>query len=150
MFYAISLLIASGPSSEIVVELGALCSLLGIIAGAIAWIGGLVKQAKQRQWGWFIGTIFFGIVCLAIYLLVVPEAPAYQVYQPKQDYQPGLQHESVYYYQPQPYQEPVHSNSPQQTYGASSQQTYQEMEQPESYQEAMKPEFYQEQRPPDA
>jgi hypothetical protein len=157
VFYALSLLLANVSSSSTLAALGTVCSLLGTVAGLIAWIGGLVKQARQRRWGWFVCTFLFGLLCLAIYLIVVPEAPSYRVYQPGQDYQPGRQRDyqpqpqqdAPYYYQPQPYQEPVPNDVPPQMYDAVPQQTYQEMVQPGSYQEAMKPEFYQERGQPE-
>ncbi|SRR5258707_4579439 len=151
VFYALSLLLANISSSSTLAVLGAVFSLLGTVAGLIAWIGGLVKQARQRRWGWFVCTFLFGLLCLAIYLIVVPEVPSYRVYQPgrQRDYQPQPQQDAPYYYQPQPYQEPVPVDAPPQVYGAVPQQTYQKMVQPESYQEAMKPEFYQERGQPE-
>ncbi|HEU5383438.1 MAG TPA: hypothetical protein VFV38_49180 [Ktedonobacteraceae bacterium] len=71
------------------------------VIGLIAWICGLIKQAQQQEWAWFICTLLFGSLCLLIYLLAVPErtqyvVPAYApVYPPMQQYQS---------YQPQPHQ----------------------------------------------
>jgi hypothetical protein len=136
-------LTALNASSEALTVVGTAFSLLGAVTGLIALIGGLIKQAKRRQWGWFVCTILFGVLCLVIYLIVVPDAPAYRVYQPKQDYQPQAQphRESEYYYQPQPYQEGERREPSQ---------TYQELVQPESYQEATRPEFYEGQRRSDS
>ncbi len=133
-------LTALNASSETLATLGTAFSLLGAVTGLIALIGGLIKQAKRRQWGWFVCTILFGVICLVIYLIVVPDAPAYRVYQPKQDYQPQPHRESEYYYQSQPYQESERREPSQ---------TYQELVAPESYQEATRPEFYEGQQRPD-
>ena len=126
-FDAIYALTALNASSESLVALGTAFSLLGAVTGLIALIGGLIKQAKRRQWGWFVCTILFGVLCLVIYLIVVPDAPTYRVYQPKQDYQPQPHRESEYYYRSQPYQEVEQRESSQ------------------PYQEATRPEFYEEQ-----
>jgi len=148
-------LTALNASSETLAVVGTAFSLLGAVIGLIALIGGLIKQAKRRQWGWFVCTILFGVLCLIIYLIVVPDAPAYRVYQPKQDYQPQPHRESEYYYQPQPYQERERSEASQPSQEREhreASQTYQELVQPESYQEATRPEFYEERRrsdPPD-
>jgi flagellar biosynthesis/type III secretory pathway M-ring protein FliF/YscJ len=158
-------LTALNASSETLTVVGTAFSLLGAVTGLIALIGGLIKQAKRRQWGWFVCTILFGVLCLVIYLIVVPDALAYRVYQPKQDYQPQPHRESEYYYRPQPSQEREYREASQPSqereYREASQpsqereyreasQTYQEMVQPESYQEATRPEFYEEQRRSDS
>lgn len=60
------------------------------VLGLIAWIGALITQGKQQQWGWFICTLLFGGLVLLIYLIAVPESspswpvPGYgQVSQPQ-------------------------------------------------------------------
>jgi drug/metabolite transporter (DMT)-like permease len=69
--------------------------LAASVLGVIAWIGVLIKQGKQEQWGWFICTLLFGGIVLLIYLIAVPEnspqlpLPGYgQVYQPQPPTQP--------------------------------------------------------------
>lgn len=47
--------------------------LTASVLGLIAWIGALVNQGKQQQWGWFICTLLFGGIVLLIYLIAVPE-----------------------------------------------------------------------------
>jgi membrane protease YdiL (CAAX protease family) len=80
--------------------IGTAISVLLVIAasvlGVIAWIGALIKQAKQEQWGWFICTLLFSGIVLLIYLIVVSEnspqlpLPGYgQVYQPQSPTQPS-------------------------------------------------------------
>lgn len=85
---------SSSTVGGIALALGILAVLAGSILGIVAWIGGLVKQAQQQQWAWFICTLIFGIFCLVIYLIAVPEQPRYvlqgylPVYPPMQPYQP--------------------------------------------------------------
>lgn len=64
--------------------------LTGSVLGLIAWIGTLINQGKQEQWGWFVCTLLFGGIVLLIYLIAIPErlplslAPGYgQVFQPQ-------------------------------------------------------------------
>lgn len=92
----------------------------------IAWLGTMVKQAKRQQWGWFICTILFGLICTWIYLIAEPEVlePMVPVY--KRPYQPE---EPVY----QPY-----------TQGYAAQQSA--SLQPEVYQEGEKQYQYLEQQ----
>ena len=54
--------------------------LVGGVLGTIAWIGTLVKQGKQEQWGWLVCTLFFSGISTLIYLIVVPETPQYVEY----------------------------------------------------------------------
>jgi hypothetical protein len=55
------------------IVLAALFILAGSVLLLIAWIGMLVKQAKQQQWTWFICTILFSWIAMLIYLIKVPE-----------------------------------------------------------------------------
>lgn len=143
VLYALSMITSSAASAD--TTIGSLFSVPAAIIGLVAWIGGLVKQARQRQWGWFIGTIFFGILCLAIYLMIVPETAYYPTqrrydsiptYQPPQYYEPQPSQERQYY-QPQQHQEP-------EPYQEQPNQELIQYVQPGSYQEAMHPDFYQE------
>lgn len=61
------------PLYVVLVILTAAMVLCGLVLGIIAWIGGLVKQGKQQEWGWFICTLLFGNLVLLIYLIAVPE-----------------------------------------------------------------------------
>ncbi|GHO47778.1 hypothetical protein [Ktedonospora formicarum] len=47
--------------------------LMALVCGCITWIGALVRQGRQRQWGWFLGTLTFSGIAILIYLLVVPK-----------------------------------------------------------------------------
>lgn len=85
----------SSPPAGIIV--GFIISYLMIIAASIvsivAWIGMLIKQAKQQQWGWFVCTLLLGYIPMIIYLIAVPEAPnplmpVYYVPAPGQPYPP--------------------------------------------------------------
>lgn len=63
--------------------------LTASILGSIAWIGTLINQGKQGQWGWFICTLLFGGIALLIYLIAVPErSPQLPVSGDGQFYQP--------------------------------------------------------------
>ncbi|HEY7416378.1 MAG TPA: hypothetical protein VH593_14390 [Ktedonobacteraceae bacterium] len=66
------------------------------VLGMIAWIGALVKQGQQQQWGWFVCTLLFGGLVLFIYLIAIPESlpqlpvpGSGQVYQPPMYYPPN-------------------------------------------------------------
>lgn len=76
--------------------LGYLILMGGMVLQVVAWIGALIAQAKRQQWGWFVCTILFGLPCLWLYLLIVPETPEPEVatpvafsYAPMQGYAPG-------------------------------------------------------------
>lgn len=67
--------------------------LVCFVLNFIAYIGMLVKQAKQQQWGWFVCTFLFGWPCMLVYLIAVPEeapvhVPEYQQ-APQQPYWPS-------------------------------------------------------------
>lgn len=86
-------------------------TVIACILHIIAWIGTMVKQAKQRQWVWFGCALFFGCttlilgwICTWIYLIAVREQPKqtkepvalpylqpYPVTQPNALYQPYQQ-----------------------------------------------------------
>jgi hypothetical protein len=109
-----------GPSIAVVI--GLVLFVVGLIVGIVSWVGALVKQAKQKQWGWFAGTLVSGFfllngICLLIYLIVVPEKQQliptylplspYQVgaqYPPMPSYQPVEQYQSTPYPLADPYQ----------------------------------------------
>lgn len=91
------------PSGGLIAGLiiGYVILLAGSIVNIVAWVGTLISQAKRQQWAWFVCTILFGIICMWIYLIAVPEAPtpvmlAYYPYPVGQAYQPMQQ----YQYQP--------------------------------------------------
>jgi len=77
-----------------------------------------VKQGRQQQWGWFVGTLvpallispIIGDIVLLIYLIVVPEQTQY----PVMDYTPI--YDPVPIYQPMPGYQPVHREHPMQGY----------------------------------
>jgi len=91
-------------------------SIVGGVLGTIAWIGVLIKQGKQEQWGWFVCTLLFSGITTLIYLIAVPETPqslvptyvpVYQPFQPPTQYQQPYQDPYQQPYQPQqPYQDP--------------------------------------------
>ena len=92
--------------------LGYLIFMGGIVLQTVAWIGALIAQAKRQQWGWFVCTILFGLFCLWLYLLVVPETPepepAAFPYPPMRGYAPGqLVAPAPYALPGQPYQSPM-------------------------------------------
>lgn len=62
----------SGPVLD-VSFLAAIVFLMALGCGCIAWIGALIRQGRQRQWGWFLGTLTFGGIAILIYLLVGPK-----------------------------------------------------------------------------
>jgi len=83
--------------------------LTGSVLGLIAWIGTLIKQGKQGQWGWFICTLLFGGIALLIYLIAVPEkSPQFPVPSYGQVYQP----QASMYYPPNPSSYPLSPNDP--------------------------------------
>lgn len=79
--------------------------LAGWVMLVVAWIGMMVVQAKQGQWGWFVCNLIFGWFTMVLYLMIVPEMsepirPTYMPpYQPISPYQPYQQPMSPY----QPY-----------------------------------------------
>lgn len=99
------------PTLITLVQYGLMIAFLlaAFVLASISWIGALVRQGQQQQWGWFVCTLLFGGIVLLIYLIAVPESspqlpvPGYgQVYQ----YQPPM------YYPPnQPFY-PSSSNDP--------------------------------------
>ena len=71
----------------LVIVLGIISSGAGIVLVIIAWVRILMKQAQQQQWTWFVWTLIFSWIAMAIYLIKVPEtlepvqpanAPRYQ------------------------------------------------------------------------
>lgn len=102
------------PSGALAAMLiGLLLLLSGLIVGIVSWVGALVKQAKQQQWGWFAGTLASGLIasylsgiCILIYLIVVPEQqPVLPGYLPMQPYQAGVLYQPMPAYRPgDPYQ----------------------------------------------
>lgn len=62
----------SGPILD-VYFLATIVFLMALGCGCITWIGALVRQGRQRQWGWFLGTLTFGGIAILIYLLVGPK-----------------------------------------------------------------------------
>lgn len=92
------------------IVVGIVLFIVSAVLGIIAWVGGLVKQAQQQEWAWFICTLLFGNLCLWIYLIAVPERPQYAVpiympvyppMQPYQGYPPQQPYEGYSGYQPQ-------------------------------------------------
>ena len=61
-----------GPAILVVV-LGSISSLAGLVLFVIAWIRTLMKQAQRQQWTWFVWTLIFSWITMAIYLITVPE-----------------------------------------------------------------------------
>lgn len=119
----------SSPPAGIIV--GFIISYLMIIAASIvsivAWIGMLIKQAKQQQWGWFVCTLLFGYITMIIYLIAVPEVqelmPVYYVPAPGQPYPPVQPYQyqagqayppmqAYYPYQPGAMQQPMRQDQP--------------------------------------
>jgi MFS family permease len=127
------------PAGAVVsLVIGGILLLVGSVLGIVAWVGALVKQAKQQQWGWFAGTLasgliggFLGGICMLIYLIAVPETPQYPVpsYLAPSPYQPGVQYPPMQSYQPmegypsaQPYQQPMPQYPPAEQYPSAPQQ----------------------------
>lgn len=88
--------------SIIALAIGAILILASSVIQIVAWIGALVKQAKQQQWAWFVCTILFGALCMWLYLIIVPEMPVRQVMMP------------VYVQPYPPYQQQFQSRPPEQ------------------------------------
>src|SRR5258708_9094701 len=81
-----------GPAILVVV-LGIISSLAGLVLVIIAWVRILMKQAQQQQWTWFVWTLIFSWITMALYLIQAPEtlepvqpanAPSYQPEPPQQ------------------------------------------------------------------
>lgn len=51
-----------------------LCLIACFITSAISYIGALVKIARMRRMGWFVGVLLTGVIGALIYGLVGPEA----------------------------------------------------------------------------
>lgn len=48
--------------------------IVSAVAGGIAYFGALVKIARTRRMGWFVGVLLFGVIGALIYGLMGPEA----------------------------------------------------------------------------
>ncbi len=137
-FYVLAFLIGLSSSSDVATGVSNFFVLLGLMTWLPAWIGGLYRQARQHQWGWFVGTILFGVLALSLYVALMQETPAYPQYRRPDEYsQPQPHEETAYHYEPRVDQEVERQVETRQ---------YQEMVPPASYQEAMQPEFYQQAR----
>lgn len=96
----------AGPSALAIlgIVLAALSGITGSVLFFIAFIGTLIKQAKQQQWSWFVCTLLFSWITLVIYLIKVPEmeqpamaVPQYQPFSPgRQDYPSPIERSSQY------------------------------------------------------
>lgn len=119
--------IADGSLLDLLLaSLGLLFAAVGELLYLIAWIGSLVKQGKQQQWGWFTANLiswFLGVgwIYMVVYLIAVPETsmsttsaymPLRQPVQPYSAYPP---------YPPQQPYSAYPSYPPQQPYSTSSQ-----------------------------
>ena len=88
----------------IIFIIGQVSLLVAGVLQIIAWIGAMIRQAKRRQWIWFVCTLLFSPICLWLYLLTPSEAPKSVYVQPEQPiYQPYTQGYGVP--QPEVYQE---------------------------------------------
>lgn len=125
---------SSGQAVPVVATIGIVIGVILSLAASglslAAMIGALIKQAKQQKWGWFVCTILFGIICVWIYLIAVPETPQYPMpsYLAPSPYQPGVQYPPMQSYQPmegypsaQPYQ-PMPQYPPAEQYPSAPQQ----------------------------
>ncbi|HLG64038.1 MAG TPA: hypothetical protein VKY19_18995 [Ktedonosporobacter sp.] len=84
--------------------IGELLIVVAVVLQIIAWIGAMIRQAKRRQWIWFMCTLLFSPICLWLYLLTSPQAPKSVYVQPEQPiYQPYTEGYSAP--QPEVYQE---------------------------------------------
>lgn len=79
------------------------------VLGLIAWIGTLINQGKQQQWGWFICTLLFGGIALLIYRIAVPERLPQL---PVPDYGQVSEPQPPIYYSPNPRSYPLSPNDP--------------------------------------
>lgn len=72
---AIVLLIVGSAvaNSHYTVGLGA--EGLGSIAALVVWIGGMIKMAQLKRWGWFVGILIFSPLAPLLYGIFGPEAP---------------------------------------------------------------------------
>ena len=52
--------------------LAILLAVVGGIVFAVAWIGALIRTAREARWGWFVLLLLFSVVSLLIYLLWGP------------------------------------------------------------------------------
>lgn len=64
------LLIAMGSLATVVVVL---CLIVCVITAAMSYFGALVKTARMRRIGWFVGILLTGVLGTLIYGLVGPE-----------------------------------------------------------------------------
>lgn len=74
------------------IVVAALSGIAATVLFFIAYIGTLIKQAKQQQWSWFVCTLLFSWITMAIYPIKVPEMEQPAMVMPQyQPSSPGLQ-----------------------------------------------------------
>jgi hypothetical protein len=62
-------LVATSNIPQTVLLVGSALFLLGGLAGAAAWVAGLIKAAAVGQWGWFVAIVLFNVVGALAYAL---------------------------------------------------------------------------------
>jgi hypothetical protein len=62
-------LVATSNIPQMVLLVGTVLFLLGGLAGAAAWVAGLIKAAAVGQWGWFVAIALFNVVGALAYAL---------------------------------------------------------------------------------
>jgi uncharacterized membrane protein YiaA len=48
--------------------------LVALVAGAVAWIMGMLQAADEKRWGWFVAALLLGAIGSLAYGLAKPEA----------------------------------------------------------------------------
>lgn len=67
------IVVVAGSGESVGVATGILILIVCGITGCLSYFGALVKIARMRRMGWFLGVLFFGVLAALIYGLVGPE-----------------------------------------------------------------------------
>lgn len=70
------LLESASAGTGLGIIMGILILIVCIVTGCMAYFGGLVKAARMRRMGWFVGILLFGVLAALLYGLVGAETKA--------------------------------------------------------------------------